>query len=197
VEKRKDIKYQLTMVSSFIRYFSVSGRKLQVSQTRMITSLTIHAGTLLKIDWDAEEEVLRKQAEAAEKQMAALQKKRNLIQFKKRERELTTKNQERIKNNVNIAEKELRLRVQALRDEKDDRLSKVERFKGELKERIDALCRCYEEVSVRALTVGNAFEEAEKKLVDEARREVERESRRLEGEKEAELIKVRKKLLGE
>ena len=65
----------------------------------------------------------------------------------------------------------------------------------ELKERIDALCRCYEEVSVRALTVTNAFKEAEDKMVDEAKRAIGQEKKRLEIEMKTELVKLQRELL--
>jgi len=65
----------------------------------------------------------------------------------------------------------------------------------QLKERIDALCRCYEEVSVRALTVTNAFKEAEDKMINEAKRAIEQERKHLEIEMKQELVKMQRLLL--
>ena len=112
--------------------------------------------------------------------MHALQQKRELLKYKRREIELQKEVEHKFKLAIQETEKELQVRVGALRNEAKNRLEKVDRFKEELKERIDALCRCYEEVSVRSLSVSNAFKEAEDKLVLEAKRSVEAEKKRLE-----------------
>ena len=134
------------------------------------------------IDWDAEEELLNKQAEAAKREMAKLQKRRDRLRFNKRQGELKDEYTERLRVAKQQTERELQSRVAAIRTEAKDRINKVEAFKGEIKERIDALCRCYEEVSVRAVQMEAAFKEAEEKLVGEAKRAVAAEKDKCETE---------------
>ena len=67
-------------------------------------------------------------------------------------------------------------------------------FKVELKERIDALCRCYEEVSVRGVALATSFKEAEDKMIAEARNAVEIEKEALESNLRANLVELADKL---
>lgn len=112
--------------------------------------------------------------------MEKLKKKRNELRYAKKLEEMKKEFQIDLGNIKEQTERELHSRVTALRTEKDDRLRKVENFKSELKERIDALCRCYEEVSVRGVEVGREFNNAETKLIEEARGIVEKEKAKME-----------------
>ena len=81
-----------------------------------------------------------------------------------------------------------------MRTECTSRTSKITAFKSTLKSRIDALCRCYEEVSVREVDLRRLFKEAEERLVEEAKREVEGEKMRMEGELREAMVKDAKVL---
>lgn len=117
---------------------------------------------------------------ATQREMEKLKKKRNELRYAKKLEEMKKEFQIDLGNIKEQTERELHSRVTALRTEKDDRLRKVENFKSELKERIDALCRCYEEVSVRGVEVGREFNNAETKLIEEARGIVEKEKAKME-----------------
>lgn len=58
----------------------------------------------------------------------------------------------------------------------------MENFKKDTKERIDALCRSYEEVNVRGFEVAREFASVETKIVDEARGMVEQEKAKMESD---------------
>ena len=51
-------------------------------------------------------------------------------QFKRRERELMKDLDEKMNESVKVTEKELQVRVSALRNEANQRVEKVEKFKG-------------------------------------------------------------------
>ncbi|GMH80921.1 hypothetical protein TrST_g10841 [Triparma strigata] len=134
------------------------------------------------MDWDYEEDLLNRQALATQREMEKLKKKRNELRYAKKLEEMKREFQSDLALIKEKAERELHTRVTSLRSEKEARLRKVENFKSELKERIDALCRCYEEVSVRGVEVGREFKQVETKIIDEARGIVEQEKVKMETE---------------
>ena len=124
--------------------------------------------------------------------MAKLTKRRNEIRFMKKREELKKKYTAHLHEVKHVTEQELQSRVAGLRAEATKRMSGVESFKSELKERIDALCRCYEEVSVRGVQMENAFREAEERLVDEAKNSILVEKERSEAELRREVSEAAK-----
>ncbi|GMH52064.1 hypothetical protein TrRE_jg3962 [Triparma retinervis] len=146
------------------------------------------------LDWDAEEAELNKQAEATKREMAKLQRKRNMLRFAKKQEELKRSFTEQLQVAKQQTERELQSRISAMRVERKERVGKVESFKVELKERIDALCRCYEEVSVRGVALATSFKEAEDKMIAEARNAVEIEKEALESNLRANLVELADKL---
>lgn len=134
------------------------------------------------VDWDREEDLLARQAEATKAQMLKLQRKRDELRYAKRLEQGKKKYADDLKRVKEEAERQLQSRIHTLRAECTSRTSSITSFKSTLKSRIDALCRCYEEVSVREVDLRRSFKEAETRLVEEAKREVDGEKVRMEGE---------------
>jgi len=145
-------------------------------------------------DWEKEEDLLNRQAIETKREMAKLNKRRNEIKFMKRRSELKDEASKHLQEVKHATERELQAKVAGLRAEGRERMGEVERFKKEMKDRIDALCRCYEEVSVRGGQMENSFREAEERLIEEAKSCVMREKDRVEAELRRDVSEAAKKL---
>jgi hypothetical protein len=145
-------------------------------------------------DWEREEEILNRQALETKREMAKLTARRNQIRFAKKREEMKANYTKHLHEVKHVTERELQTRVSGLRAEGSERMREVDSFKSELKERIDALCRCYEEVSVRGVQMENAFKEAEDRLVDEAKKSILVEKERCEAELRREVADCAKQL---
>jgi hypothetical protein len=80
-----------------------------------------------ELDWDAEEAELNKQAEATKREMAKLQRKRNMLRFAKQQEQLKKSFTEQLQVAKQQTERELQSRISAMRVERKERVGKVER----------------------------------------------------------------------